>query len=79
MKAIVSAEHMTNAGQINQWLATYADVELLIKVGEYKKGSDPLADVAVAKYKAINDFLRQRTNEFDNFQTTLDKLKALVR
>lgn len=79
MKAIVSADHMTNAGQVNQWLATYNDVELLIKVGEYKKGSDPLADVAVAKNRAINEFLKQKTNEFDSFQSTLDKLKALVK
>lgn len=79
MANIASREHKDHAARINQWLATYADVELLVKVGEYKKGSDAEADLAIAKYKPINAFLQQRTDEFDSFQTTLDKLKALVR
>lgn len=79
MNAVVSAQHREMAGQINKWLATYADVELLIKVGEYKAGNDPDTDVAVNKNKDINAFLRQRTDEFDDFETTLAKLARLVQ
>jgi type III secretion protein N (ATPase) len=79
MDAVVTKEHVAMARKINFWLATYADVELLVKVGEYKKGSDADADAAIAKYKPINNFLQQRTDEFDSFETTLKKLAELVR
>jgi type III secretion protein N (ATPase) len=79
MNAVTTPEHRAMAGKVNSWLATYADVELLVKVGEYKKGSDPDADLAIAKYKDINAFLRQRTDEFDSFEQTLDKLRVLTR
>ncbi len=78
MMAVTTPEHRAMAGRVNSWLATYADVELLVKVGEYKKGSDPDADLAIAKYKEINAFLQQRTDEFDSFETTLGKLKVLT-
>jgi type III secretion protein N (ATPase) len=79
MDAVVSKEHGAMARKITAWLAAYADVELLIKVGEYKKGADPEADVAIAKYKAINAFLQQRTDEFDGFSATLAKLRGLIK
>ena len=79
MNAVASREHVAMASRVNSWLAAYADVELLVKVGEYKKGSDPDADLAIAKYKAINAFLQQGTDEFDGFDTVLQKLKALTR
>ncbi|MEN3386718.1 MAG: synthase in type secretion protein [Hyphomicrobiales bacterium] len=79
MDAVVTKEHVAMARKVNFWLATYADVELLVKVGEYKKGSDADADAAIAKYKPINNFLQQRTDEFDSFETTLKKLAELVR
>jgi ATP synthase in type III secretion protein N len=79
MNAVTSREHRAMAGRINAWLATYADVELLVKVGEYKKGNDADADMAIAKFKPINAFLQQRTDEFDTFETTLQKLTALTR
>jgi len=79
MQAIITPEHKEYAKKVNTWLATYADVELLVKVGEYKKGTDPDADLAIAKYKPINAFLQQGTNEFDTFAKTLEKMKALTR
>ncbi|PTW56647.1 type III secretion system FliI/YscN family ATPase [Breoghania corrubedonensis] len=79
MTAIVTPEHMALAGKLNNLLATYADVELLVKIGEYKQGSDPAADLAIARYGAINQFLRQRTDEFDTFDDTLAKLKTVLK
>ena len=60
-------------------LAAYADVELLVKVGEYKQGSDPDSDMAIAKYKSINSFLQQAKDEFDGFNTALGKLAELTK
>lgn len=79
MDMIVTQDHMQMARKINFWLATYADVELLVKVGEYKKGADPDADVAIAKHKPVSHFLQQRTDEFERLEVTLGKLGALVK
>jgi type III secretion protein N (ATPase) len=79
MDAIASAKHVAMARKINSWLAAYADVELLVKVGEYKQGSDPDSDMAIAKYKPINSFLQQGRDEFDGFKATLGKLGELTR
>ena len=79
MNVITSPDHQAMAQKVNSWLATYSDVELLVKVGEYKKGSDPDADLAIAKFRAINAFLRQGTSEFDDFSTMLEKLKVLTQ
>ena len=79
MNAVVSKEHRAMAGQINAWLAAYADVELLIQVGEYKPGGDAAVDLAVSKNKVINEFLRQRTDEFNSFEETLQKMTEITR
>jgi len=79
MDLIVSDAHREMAGKINSWIAAYAEVDLLIKVGEYKKGSDPDTDMAVMKHKLINSFLKQDRNEFNSFQETLSKLEELTR
>nr|WP_256515619.1 type III secretion system ATPase SctN [Alsobacter ponti] len=78
MDKIVSPEHAGMARKIGAWLAAYADIELLIKVGEYKKGSDPRSDEAVAKVDAINAFLRQRTTEFQPFDEVLDAMRRVT-
>lgn len=78
MDAIVSQEHRELAGTTNSLLAAYADVELLVKIGEYERGSDPKSDLAIDKNDAINDFLKQGTDEFERFETTLEKLRNIV-
>jgi type III secretion protein N (ATPase) len=79
MNNVITKEHKEMAKKVNSWLAAYADVELLIKVGEYKKGSDPESDRAIDKNKPINAFLQQGTDEFDGFPAMLEKLKGLTR
>ena len=49
------------------------DIEILVRVGEYKTGTDPDVDLGVAKNKAITAFLQQATDEFDSFATMLEK------
>jgi len=79
MDKVVSAEHRAMAGQVNEWMAIYAEVELLVKIGEYQKGSDPRADQAIARQDAIRDFLRQSTRHLESQDETLRKLAELVR
>lgn len=79
MDKVVTPEHRAMAGKVNEWMALYAEVELLVKIGEYQKGSDPRSDQAIAKQDAIRDFLRQSTRNLESYDTTLKKLAELTR
>ena len=79
MNAVTTPEHRADAGRMRELMAKYAEVDLLVKVGEYKRGSDPVSDEAIDKRDAINAFLRQRTDEQCPMPETLAALAALVR
>ena len=78
MNAVVDEEHVCLAGRIRELLAKYKEVELLIKIGEYKEGSDTVADEAVAKIDAINDFLKQGIDEVFTMQEVLDTMQMVI-
>lgn len=78
MNTITSEEHQLYAGKIRELMAKYVDIELLVKIGEYQAGSDPLADEAIAKIDQIRGFLRQATHEKCDFNATLAALEQAV-
>ena len=51
------------ASRARDALGTFRDVQDLIQVGAYTRGSDPRVDTAVAIVPAINGFLRQPVSE----------------
>ena len=61
MNAVVRPEH-GGRRRIRELMAKYQEVELLVKIGEYKPGGDAATDEA-RKIDAIRGFLRQRTEE----------------
>lgn len=79
MGMVTTDAHRAAATQVKEMMAKYKDIELLIKVGEYQQGSDPLADQAVARHDAINAFLRQRTDDFTPYESCLNQLAELVQ
>ncbi len=79
MNAIVSKEQKQEAQILRKILAKYAEVELLVQIGEYKKGSDPEADFALSKINAVNSFLKQGLEEKSTFEETLKALHAAVQ
>jgi ATP synthase in type III secretion protein N len=78
MTLVTSRPHQADASRLRELLSRYADVELLIRVGEYRSGSDPDADEAIAKIDEINGFLRQANGEHESMEGTLAKMRALV-
>ncbi len=78
MNAIVSKEHKQAAQKLRKILAKYAEVELLVQIGEYKKGSDKEADDALARVGNVNAFLRQGLDEKSSFDETLQALLKVV-
>jgi type III secretion protein N (ATPase) len=78
MNAVVSPEHREAAGRLRELMAKYAEVELLVKIGEYKTGGDAVTDEAIEKIERIRGFLRQRTHEHSDFDETINTLCDLV-
>lgn len=78
MDSVAEPDHRAAATHVRSLLARHAEIELLLRVGEYQPGSDPVADEAVAKIGTINDFLRQGEHERTAYGDMLDRLKGLA-
>lgn len=76
---IVDEEHLQLIGKLREVLANYKKNELLIRIGEYKPGSDRGADFAIKYIDKVNRFLKQQIDEKSSFEETLQQLKALFR
>ena len=76
--AIIDAEHKKNAAKLRTLLAKYAEVELLLKIGEYRKGADRDTDEAIEKSDAVNSFLKQGLTERPTYGETLAMLGKAV-
>jgi type III secretion protein N (ATPase) len=78
MSMIDTPEHLKMAGRIRELMAAYKRSEIVVKIGEYKRGADPLIDEALDKWPRIMQFLRQGTTEVSSFEETQAAMKALV-
>jgi len=78
MNAIVDKDHKAAASRVRELMAKYEEVELLVKIGEYKKGGDALADQALSKIDAIRAFLRQGGQERLSFADTVQAMRRLI-
>ncbi|ARP83240.1 EscN/YscN/HrcN family type III secretion system ATPase [Bordetella genomosp. 8] len=78
MGNVVSREHATAAGRFRELMAKYAEIELLLNIGEYQPGHDPVADEAVRKIGDMRQFLRQASDEKDGFDATVARMAGLV-
>jgi type III secretion protein N (ATPase) len=78
MNMVVSPEHKIIAARLRELLAKYQEIELLVKIGEYKRGSDSMADQAIDRINNINQFLKQSTDEFMEFDQIIELMKQAV-
>ena len=76
---VTSEEHRKLIGQVREVLANYRKNELLIRIGEYKPGSDKQADLAIKYIDKVNRFLKQKVDEKCSFEETMEQLQALFR
>lgn len=79
MNRVVDSEHRASAGRLRELMSRYAEVELLVRIGEYKKGNDALTDEAIEKRDRINQFLRQDTDEITDFDAVVTSLHAIAQ
>ncbi len=78
MKAVSSPEHARNAMKLRETLAVYKESEDLINIGAYKMGANPKIDKAIKSIDAINDFLKQRTDDHSNMNQCLKQLMQIT-
>ena len=77
---VVSTQDQRDAvARVRTWLAKYREIELLLQVGEYQAGSDPLADQAIAKYPRIRTFMSQSAQSAESAATSLRALMELAQ
>lgn len=78
MNTVVTSEQNALAATIRESMASYRDIELLLRVGEYAAGNDARADAAVSRHAAIEAFLRQAPGEICDLKTTLQRMKDIA-
>lgn len=79
MPSIVPKEHLQLVGKLREVLANYRKNELLIKIGEYKRGTDKAGDFAIDNIDKVNKFLKQAVDEKCSFQETVQLLRAMFK
>jgi ATP synthase in type III secretion protein N len=79
MTGIVPEEHKQAAAKLREVLATYEKQRDLILLGAYQYGTDPKTDYAIDKIEAVEEFLRQRTEENDNFEEAIQRMISLFQ
>ncbi|MGY6284951.1 flagellar protein export ATPase FliI [Methylorubrum extorquens] len=70
--------HLPTVRRARKVLATYADMEELIRLGAYRAGSSPEVDEAVALMPDLTAFLGQGKEEATSISEGYDRLAAIV-
>ena len=77
MSVVASKEHKKLAGKMKNILAVYRDAEDLINIGAYRPGSNKEIDFAIEKIDAVNEFLRQGTDEKFLFDDIIQMMRDI--
>ena len=75
---VVSPQQAQAASRLRELLAKYDEVEVLLRIGEFQKGHDALADRAIERRQAIEAFLRQPGTQHRPYAAVLQHLQALT-
>jgi flagellum-specific ATP synthase len=75
---IIDPEHKAAARKLREILATYADVQDLIRIGMYQRGSNPKTDRAIDLMPSVEKFLRQEVDSPSEYEATRVALLRLT-
>jgi type III secretion protein N (ATPase) len=79
MTRVTCQEHRDDANRVRGWMSRYQEVELLLQIGEYRRGNDTESDLAIDRHQLIERFLRQPHDQYCDWETTVSSLRALCR
>ncbi|WP_394201501.1 type III secretion system ATPase VscN2 [Shewanella waksmanii] len=74
---VVDKSHVELSDRIKDLIFKYQSVELLIRVGEYEKGNDLDTDLAIERYPAIMEFLKQGYEGVE-YEETLEQMGRIL-
>lgn len=78
MPKCLTPEQALLVQQGREILSTYEDMAELIRLGAYKRGSDPKVDAAIAIYPALEKFLAQKPREHATLEEGYQQLAAVL-
>ena len=78
MNSVTSKDQQALALKLRKLYSTLKENEVLIKIGAYKAGNDPLLDEAIAKKEAIIAFFAQDEKETLSYDASLEMLRLLI-
>ena len=78
MNMTSSEGHQSAARSLRDLVATWRENEELIRLGAYRRGTDPKVDRAIMLRSQIDDFLQQEVDENSNFDQTVNSLIRIV-
>jgi flagellum-specific ATP synthase len=79
MPRAAAPDHLPAIYQARQNMATYADMEELIRLGAYRPGTSPEVDAAIALHKPFERFLSQRKEEATSIVEGYQRLERILK
>ena len=79
MPRVVKEDHVLAARRVKQWISRYMGSREMVAMGAYAPGNDEELDIALKKWPAIRDFLRQEVTEVVDLERSVNDLSALVK
>jgi type III secretion protein N (ATPase) len=79
MPRVTQPAHQRSASLLRKHLAKYHDIELLLQIGEYKRGSDADADEAIRTIPLIRKLLQQPANQRSGFDESVAALVGMLK
>jgi ATP synthase in type III secretion protein N len=79
MPRVATKEHVRAAAYVREMMAKLDEIELLVRIGEYRDGTDHIADRALALRSEINALLTQDVDEQCNWFDSQNRLMELTQ
>lgn len=76
---VTDKDHQAARRQVIRMLAKYRQIEDLVQIGAYARGSDPEADVAIEAFPKLEALLRQERGDPEPFAASRESLLKLAR
>jgi flagellum-specific ATP synthase len=79
MPRAADPDFLPSIKQARQTMATYADMEELIRLGAYRAGSSKEVDESIRLHEPLEDFLRQAKNEATSLSAGYKQLQDILK
>ncbi len=78
MRQVVDSDHVRMAQKIREHIAAYREMEDLINIGAYQRGSNTRVDAAIDRMDGIINFLQQDMDEGSVFEDAIGQLRTVL-